>query len=55
MEGYDEDLSENPYFIRFQNQHPQLYETATGSRWIVSQELIESFSLKYVYITVMIY
>ncbi|XP_072013004.1 ankyrin repeat domain-containing protein 27-like [Amphiura filiformis] len=35
MESYDEDLSENRFFIILQNKYKQLYENATSQKWTV--------------------
>ena len=36
LQGYDEDLSENPFFKFIQAKHKALYEEASKNRWVVS-------------------
>lgn len=37
LDGYDEDLSENPFFKFMQAKHKALYEEASKNRWVVSR------------------
>ena len=36
--AYDEDLSQNRFFVGLQEECPQLYETASSNRFMVSSE-----------------
>ena len=36
--AYDEDLSQNRFFVGLQEECPQLYETASSNRFMVSKE-----------------
>jgi len=40
FDGYDEDLSENPFFKFIQTKHKALYDDVAKRRWIVSQNFI---------------
>ncbi|XP_064599093.1 ankyrin repeat domain-containing protein 27-like [Liolophura sinensis] len=35
MSRYDEDLLENPFYLGLQNEHKELFVTATANRWII--------------------
>ena len=39
MDSYDEDLTENRFFIILQSKYKQLYESATSKKWTVSDQL----------------
>lgn len=40
FDGYDEDLSENPFFKFIQTNHKALYDDVAKHRWIVSENNI---------------
>ena len=42
--AYDEDLSQNRFFVGLQAECPQLYETASSNRFMVSTEKVLLFT-----------
>ncbi|XP_074646412.1 ankyrin repeat domain-containing protein 27-like [Tubulanus polymorphus] len=48
MNTYDEDITENKFFITFQNKYPELCDEVTNNRWIICVPRGNSNS-KYVY------